>query len=136
VCASPPSGGERQALVETLDYFHLQGRLTALPCNTFNSTEDNIAAIAGFIAQRRQARYGVGTVEQMLMGFQAIGGPREKPWRETLGIRPVQRVDPTTIGQRVTELAKRHHPDVVGGSHERMSEINDVVTSAMAEVTA
>jgi hypothetical protein len=74
-------------------YFHLQGKPTTLPSDRHNSTEDNIAALAGFIeAQRRQERYGVGTIAQMFMGFQAIRGPGERPWREVLGISPEARL--------------------------------------------
>jgi hypothetical protein len=37
---------------------------------------------------------------------------------------------------RVSELAKMHHPDRQGGSHDRMAEINAAADRAMAELTA
>jgi hypothetical protein len=117
-------------------YFHLQGHPTAMPCDAFTSVEDNIAAIAGHIeAVRKIARYRVGSVEQMFTGFQAIRGPGVRPWREILGIRPEASVDRQSIRARVAELAKRHHPDVAGGSHARMAEINAAADRATADVT-
>jgi hypothetical protein len=115
-------------------YFHLQGRPTAMPSDGFDTVEDNIAALAGHIeAVRKIERYRVGTVEQMFAGFQAIRGPGEKPWREVMGIRPDAVVTREDVRARRDELAKRHHPDVGGGSHDRMAEINTAVERAMAE---
>jgi hypothetical protein len=113
-------------------YFHLQGRPTAMPCDVYNAVEDNIAAIAAHIdAVRGIARWGVGSVEHA--GFQAIRGPGEKPWRETLGIRPDALVTRESIRTRVAELAKQHHPDR-GGSHDQMAEINAAADRALEEV--
>jgi hypothetical protein len=85
---------------------------------------------------RRALRHGVATVEQLFAGFLAIRGPGERPWREVLGIRPDAPVNREAIRARRDELAKRHHPDVDGGSHDRMAEINAAVESAMAEIDA
>jgi hypothetical protein len=116
-------------------YFQLKGRPTAMPCDAFTSVEDNIAALAGHIeAVRKIDRYRVGTVEQMFMGFQAIRGPGERPWKETLGFPPGAPADREAIRRRVTELAKRHHPDVAGDSHDRMAEINAAADRALEEV--
>lgn len=116
-------------------YFQLKGKPTAMPCDAFSSVADNIAAIAGHIeAVRRIARYGVGTVEQMFQGFQAIRGPGPKPWREVLGIPERAAVNPAFVKERVRDLAKAHHPDINGGSTERMAEINDAADRALAEL--
>jgi hypothetical protein len=88
-----------------------------MPCDAFTSVEDNIAALAGHIeAARKIDRYRAGTVEQMFAGFQAIRGPGERPWREVLGIRPEAPVNREAIRASRDELAKRHHPDVDGGT--------------------
>lgn len=113
-------------------YFQLRGKSTVMPCDRYNRAADNIAAIAAHIdAVRRIERYGVGTIEQMFSGFQAIRGPGPKSWREVLGIKPSTVVTIESIAQRVRELAKLHHPDVAGGGHSRMAEIN----AAIAELS-
>jgi hypothetical protein len=116
-------------------YFQLQGKPRAMPCDTYDTVEDNLAAIAAHIeATRAITRHGVATVEQMFEGFLALRGPGERPWQETLGIPPGLPVTREIIRLRVTALARQHHPDRPGGSHERMAEINAAADRALAEV--
>jgi hypothetical protein len=118
-------------------YFELHGKPKAIPCDTYRDLASNLAAIAACIEDmRRSLRHGVVTVEQLFAGFTAIRGPGVKPWRETLGIHPDAPVDRQVVRARVAELAKRHHPDVPGGSHERMAEINEAADRAIAEIEA
>jgi len=118
-------------------YFQLHGQPMAMPCDTYRDPESNLAAIAAYIeAKRKITRHGVGSVEREFAGFKAIRGPGERPWREILGIPPGIPVDPRMIRTRVAELAKRHHPDVPGGSHARMAEINAAADRAIAEIGA
>ena len=115
-------------------YFQLQGKPTAMPCDAFNTLADNIAAIAAHIdAVRRIERYGVGTVEQMFSGFQAIRGPGMKPWREVLGIKPDALVSLESVRARLRELARLHHPDS-GGDGAYMAEINEAADRAQQEL--
>lgn len=115
-------------------YFQLRGQHTVMPCDRFLRVADNIAAIAAHIdAVRRIERYGVGTIDQMFTGFQAIRGPGPKPWREVLGIKPDDPVSPDIIKARLRELAKIHHPDV-GGDAAVMVEINDAFSRAVEEI--
>lgn len=115
-------------------YFQLKGRATCMPSDQFDTVADNIGALANHIdAVRRIERYGVGSVEQMFTGFQALRGPGPKPWREVLGIKPDATVTRETVRQRQRELAKLHHPDA-GGSADRMAEINAAVDLAMEEL--
>jgi hypothetical protein len=115
-------------------YFQLKQRPTVMPCDRYRTVAANIAAIAAHIeAVRAIERYGVGTVEQMFTGFQAIRGPGPKPWREILGIRPDQVVTPELIRARQRELARLHHPDA-GGSSERMAEINAAADDGLLEL--
>jgi hypothetical protein len=128
-----PSNGDPGVCV----YFHLRGKSVALPCDHYSDTESNLAAIAAHIdATRAITRHGVANLEQMFAGFMAIRGPGERTWQEILGIPPGTRVDQHVIRRRVTELAKRHHPDVTGGSHERMAEINAAATRALTDIGA
>ena len=116
-------------------YFLLRGRSTCMPSDSFDTVADNIGALANHIdAVRRIERYGVGSVEQMFTGFQAIRGPGHKPWCEVLGIKPDERVTCDSIRARQRELAKKHHPDV-GGSDAVMAEINAAADHAIEETS-
>lgn len=118
-------------------YFQLKGRSTTMPCDAFTTVADNIAAIAAHIdAVRRIERYGVGTLEQMFTGFQAIRGPGERPWREVLGFRADDTVTRAMIISKRSTLAMQHHPDRPGGDAARMAEINDAVDRALQGTSA
>lgn len=115
-------------------YFQLKSAPTVMPCDAFTTLADNLAAIANHIdAVRRIERYGVGTLDQMFTGFQAIRGPGPKPWREVLGIPPGTRVTPDLIRERRVALARKFHPDN-GGSDALMSEINAAADQAFGEI--
>lgn len=55
-------------------------------------------------------------------------------WCETLGV-PRGTVDLALVRKRYRELAKQHHPDV-GGSHQKMQEVNEAYRRALAEIPA
>lgn len=130
----PRSGQPEPTDPGVVVFFVLKGKPTSLPCDRFRRVADNMAAIAAHIdATRRIERYGVGTAAQMYAGFQAIRGPGPKPWRETFGIRPDQKVTRDSILDRYRELARVHHPDA-GGSEAAMAELNAAKTAAMQEV--
>jgi hypothetical protein len=115
-------------------YFHLRGRPTTLPCDRYKTVAGNIAAIAAHIeATRAIERHGVGTLDQMFAGFQAIRGPGPKPWREVLGIRPDAPVTAETIEDARRRLARQHHPDA-GGSDAAMAEVNAAADAALAQL--
>lgn len=115
-------------------YFQLKGRPTVLPCDRYTTVAANIAAIAAHIeATRAIERHGVGTLDQMFTGFQAIRGPGEKPWREVLGFPADQAVTAADVKAKQRELARRHHPDA-GGTEAAMAEINDAADRALREV--
>lgn len=117
-------------------YFQLKGKPTTLPCDRYRTVEGNLAAIAAHIeATRAIQRHGVGTLDQMFTGFQALRAPGPKPWREVLGIKPEQPVDRVLLRQRRAELARTHHSDL-GGSDDRMAEINAAYDRALLEIVA
>ena len=116
-------------------YFRLKERATVLPCDKYDTVADNIAAIAAHIeATRAIERHGVGTLEQMFTGFQALRRPGPKPWREVLGFRPDERVTRDMVSARRRELARKAHPDA-GGSEGQMSEINAAADLALVELS-
>jgi hypothetical protein len=73
-------------------YFELHGKDRVLACDQWETVAENIAAIANHIdAIRRVERYGVGTVDQAFMGYDALPAPgadNRAPWRMTLGFKP------------------------------------------------
>jgi hypothetical protein len=118
-------------------YFNLGGKARAMPCDTYDTVEGNLAAIAAHIeATRAIERHGVATVAEMFEGFTALPppatSPRLKPWWEVLRVR----ADATRlmIDYAYKELAKSCHPDVAGGSTEAMAELNRARDDAMKAV--
>jgi len=65
-------------------YFALRNKPTVLACDRWNRVAANVAAIAAHIgAMRAMDRWGVGSVEQMFTGYQALPAPDD--WRALLG---------------------------------------------------
>ena len=114
-------------------YFQLSGKPHCLPCDTYTTVADNLAAVAAHIAATRAIeRHGVASVQEMFSGFAALPAP--KTWRDILGFSPGEGTR-TMVENRFRELAAVHHPDR-GGSHERMAEINRARDEALKEICA
>jgi hypothetical protein len=113
-------------------YFQLRGKPIALACDKYDTVEANIAAIAAHIdAMRTTERHGVGSLEQMFAGFQALppgtatAEQRGLDWRALLG-------HPTTLEQAEAtyrRLMKEHHPDT-GGRDEVAAALNQAISLA------
>lgn len=123
-----PRSGQRKPLdCGVCIYSTLDGKALTLPCDTFNTIEGNIAAIAAHIqATRTIERNGVATTFEMFAGFMALPAPtagqRKKPWYEILQVG-----ETATRGQiqrAYRALSKKAHPDN-GGSSEAMHELNE-----------
>jgi hypothetical protein len=113
-------------------YFTLNGKPHALPCDTYRRAADNIAAIAAHIeATRAIERYGVATVEDMFRGFAQLPPPT-KGWRQVMAFGDGI-VTQDAIEARYRVLARDRHPDVPGGSHEKMAELNEARMAALRE---
>ena len=101
-------------------YFRLGGKPTALACDRWNRTADNIAALAKHIeALRGMDRWGVGSVEQAFTGYQALPAPEQ--WWQVLGVHEGATAE--TINTAYRELATKAHPDR-GGSDAAMARLN------------
>ena len=75
----PRAGQSEPADPGVCVYFQLKDRPTVLPCDRYTTVAGNMAAIAAHIeATRAIERHGVGTLEQMFTGFQALRGPGPK----------------------------------------------------------
>ena len=89
---------------------------------------DNIWAIAKHIdAMRGQLRWGVGSLDQAFMGYQALPEKLDRKWWQVLGVHPNATMQDIKAAYR--ELAKTAHPDQ-GGTHERMAELNAAIQEA------
>lgn len=110
-------------------YFNRHVQNTKKPfviaCDTYRRVRENMRAIAATVeALRTIERHGAETMlEQAFSGFAALPPANvTKPWWEVLGVS-----EGCSLGQAqdaYRELARIHHPDVAGGSLDRMSEIN------------
>lgn len=117
-------------------YFHLGDKPHCLPCDRYDRVADNIAAIAKHIeATRAIERYGVADMAEMFAGFTALPSQSGKRhWRAVLGFSTFDHVTTSMIQARFKKLAKGLHPDVTGGSHQAMAEINQARDEAFAEI--
>jgi len=119
----PRSGQRSPADPGICVYFNLAGKPRAMPCDTYDSVEANIAAVAAHIeATMAIERHGVATVSEMFEGFTALPAPgAKKSWWEVLGVR--SDAAPAEIDAAFKAKAKVAHPDM-GGSSDAMAEIN------------
>jgi hypothetical protein len=108
-------------------YFQLKGKPLVLACDRYQTVPANLAAIAAHIdAMRTAERHGVGSLEQMFMGFAALpSGIAPEDWRAVLG-------EPKTMADAESayrEAIKTAHPDV-GGSEARAAALNAAIAKA------
>lgn len=101
-------------------YFKLKGRDIVMPCDRYDRVADNIAAIAAHIeASRKIERHGVGSLEQIFMGFQALPAPEQ--WWDVLGCSP--QATSAEIRKAWKARISESHPDR-GGSEAEASRVN------------
>jgi hypothetical protein len=115
-------------------YFQLNKKPMVLACDTWDRVIDNVWAIAKHIdAMRGQQRWGVGTLEQAFMGYQALpDAERVKPWWEVLGVSQSAKWDEAKAAFR--DAAKKHHPDV-GGERQQWDRIQQAYDQAFRDLS-
>lgn len=127
-----PRSGQRKPLdCGVCIYFTVDEKPRALPCDTYDTIEGNLAAVAAHIeATRTIERNGVATVSEMFAGFMALSSPTEKKksWHNVLGVSPIATKSEIEIAFR--EKAKKAHPDA-GGSTEAMQELTQAKQEAL-----
>ncbi|NWF58983.1 MAG: DnaJ domain-containing protein [Fischerella sp.] len=118
-------------------YFNLKKKSYVLACDQWSRVKDNLRAIGLHVnALRGMERWGVGSIEQAFMGYQALPQAQksdevvEKSWWIVLGVN--RSASPTHIKEAYRQLAKIHHPDSQG-SDEKMAEINRAYQQAKQE---
>jgi hypothetical protein len=107
-------------------YFILKKKPCVLACDKWNRVEDNLWAIAKHIeALRGQERWGVGSVDQAFAGYTALPAPGTSggaTWYQILQVPHDCSFEVAQGGYRA--LAAQKHPDVPGGSHDAMVNLN------------
>jgi hypothetical protein len=113
-------------------YFTLRNKPYALPCDKWNTVQDNLWALAKHIESLRgQERWGVGTVERTFAGYIALTDGK-RTWHEVFGFAPAENPTAKEITERYRDLAVKRHPDH-GGSAEAMSQLNAAREQAKIE---
>lgn len=108
-------------------WFTWDGGQRCIAVDRYPKPEDNLQAIHHILeARRTEMRHGgLHIVRQTFKGFTALPpAPGRKPWREVLQLsagKPVTRAD---VDAAYRSLAAKAHPDVAGGSTDRMAALN------------
>ncbi|WP_331373810.1 J domain-containing protein [Sinorhizobium chiapasense] len=129
----PRSGQAEPADRGVALYFHLGDKPHCLPCDRYDRVADNIAAIAKHIeATRAIERYGVANMAEMFAGFEALPAPAAKRhWSDVLRVSPNASIDEIEAAFRTR--ASKLHPDMPGGNHAAMVELNRAREEALRE---
>lgn len=113
-------------------YYTWKGEQYALACDRWKAVMENLQALNKTVdAIRGIERWGTGEMmKAAFAGFKAI--PEQATsgrscW-DVLGIK--QTKDRSVINTAYTNLASKRHPDI-GGSHERMVELNEARRQAL-----
>lgn len=117
-------------------YFQYRQKPMVFACDEWNKIEHNIWAIAKTIeALRGIERWGSGDMlERAFTGFTALPNPEtKKHWREVFGYMGRENVTLSELKDQRDNLAVHFHPDL-GGSHERMAELNRAYDEALKEL--
>lgn len=105
-------------------YFEMKGRAMCFACDKWDRIEDNVRAITRTIeAIRGIERWGGGDmVEQAFTGFTALPAPASVSCYSILEIGPDASLAEITASYRSKALSA--HPDLHGGSEEKMAALN------------
>jgi hypothetical protein len=115
-------------------YFTLKGLQQCIPCDRWNSVDDNIHAIGLTVeALRGLERWGAKEmVDAAFQGFRALPAPSTESlssgWWTVLGISPTASRSEIESAYRL--LVKKHHPDM-GGDPELFKRLNAAYQSGL-----
>ena len=122
-------------------WFTWDGLQVCIPVDRYNSVAANLQAIHHVIGARRvELRHGtLALVRASFTGFAALPAPNDgnrAPWRKVLRLDGVAVCTGEMIHNSYRDLARKAHPDVPGGSHEAMAQLNEARDAALREVGA
>lgn len=118
-------------------YFTHQGKQMAMAQDGHTRAEENIRALALVLKYLRGVEdLGGGTMmEKAFEGFTALPAPgARRPWRDVLNLAGEPNPTPEQVEHHYRVRAKKAHPDVPGGSHAAMSELNQARDEALKAV--
>jgi len=118
-------------------WFLWDGEQRCIPVDRYQTVEANLQAIHHVLEARRvELRHGtLALVRASFKGFSlALPAPGTKrPWRAVLDLGGGI-VTASQIESRYKAFAIQRHPDMPGGSHEAMAELNRARDEALKEV--
>ena len=116
-------------------YFTYKGKPMVFACDKWQTTKENIKAIAKTIeAIRGIERWGSSEMmEQAFRGFEALPAPKKGGWRAIFGYDAGYNPSPFDLKTRFRKLAKRAHPDH-GGSEGEWIALNEAHQQARIEL--
>lgn len=123
-------------------WFTWDGLSVCIAVDRYPKVEDNLQAIHHVIeARRTELRHGgLHIVRATFTGFTALPSPTSmRSWRQVFDIDHAHRREPVTreiIENLFRQLSKKAHPDVEGGCHEAMAELNQARADALKEIGA
>lgn len=129
-------GAENPADPGVVAYCTYDGMQVAIPCDRWTTVAGNLRAITKTIeAMRGMERWGAKhMIRAMFSGFIALPAPER--WADVLFPRGAP--GPMTLDLAETAY-KRHareaHPDLPGGSHEKMARLNRAIEAARKELS-
>lgn len=130
----PRSGQARPEDPGVAVYFNLDGKERCIPCDTYKTVEDNIAAIAATIeALRTLERHGSNMFEAAFSGFTQLPSPDHivsRSWRDVLNCYE-NSFD--AVRHAYKKARKTAHPDH-GGSTISFNEVEQAWEQAQLEL--
>lgn len=118
-------------------YFTYKNEQMCFACDRWRTVKENAYAIGKSIeAMRGIERWGSSQMmERTFTGFAALPEKASRRWRDVLGLDD-SNMTRAIIESQYRRLALQRHPDMQGGSHEAMAELNAARQQALDEVTA
>ncbi|QDU67678.1 J domain-containing protein [Engelhardtia mirabilis] len=118
-------------------YFRLKGKPHVLACDRWSRVAWNLRAISKHIeALRGMDRWGVGSLERVFTGYQALPAPASavslRSWWDVLGVERSATTEQVQAAYRA--LARERHPDA-GGSDALFSELGRARSEALQEIS-
>jgi hypothetical protein len=116
-------------------YWVHKGKPQVMACDCWRTVRENLRAIGlALEALRALERSGASQIfERAFIGFAALPASTKRPWRTVFGING-EHVTRELVDLQYRTRAKFVHPDVQGGSHEAMTELNAARDEAYKEL--
>jgi hypothetical protein len=111
--------------------------MQCMAIDIYNRVADNLCAIAATLdAMRAIQRHGGAQVqERSFRGFAALpASTSARPWREVMEFKGSDIPARDVLDFAFRALSRKRHPDVPGGSHDAMAELNQARAEALAEL--